>query len=1058
MKTLILLEDSASNRNQAASDRNTCTGIAAAHDHMLSGSCWRQPTKNLNAGVAVQLNISCIGSASAAATAVRNIDHSSSSDESAPDDEMHVEITRNPGRFGTPVDDVDHDQFQLDLISCSHQLLLRVTPDHQQLCGDSDLTSEHQYMADPESSKSSTEGALEYELDFDHQQHDRADVTLNSVDQFGAASNSTLLLQLANPSLAAASAHELQLDQSNLNLVEQSFFPAASDPLLHDTKNTDHDDDTHHNTRLQTPELHANDDQQLLVCELKAAAASSKGQLTVRLSNSAGPVAAATATINSSSFEVDPGSEQSHDHLHVINNSRYQQQQMMIHEHRATRDHNDDDNNNKCRRPMMFNTTIHEYCSSSSLQQDQYQDLSRRLAPAAGGGSKRKLAETGFNMSETAEWLQLSLGSNSAATTAAATAAAKMGCSTVLQGSDQAAFDESKLAFKTRTGSTPTSSTTSQQLLNGLTGPPIQLDHHHISSDQICPLSTNLSFGHAVSSSNNNTGSAFSNPSTDTLHPALVLATKQCDLGVVGGGAAGGPVPRDWSGISPHHQQYDPQSVIPVTVQFPRYFDEGGFLDRATPFAKQQNLSPMQQSTKTTSLVMRTDLLNGELMQGLDMQPSASPSIVHMTPELTGRQQHQVPLFECLSGNQMISSLADPSTSTTSLISWPFPEREDMTRVSKKPSQWVKQSPSDFALQKESQNLESETQLQYMEGMPAHSSGFSPSQFTCLESKRLESTANWKEIKFQVLGEDGHPAAQPAGHTTELRPKLGVPSCLPESSPQDLGQSQLIHMQPPDWCRGRLGWSSNEASWNSKNLAGCMLVEPTGNGVSGGLGRSVDSWQKLLKSVPGPNVPRCQPPAILSQDATHISALNGVLQEPPSHLNNEWIHRNEFNGELVVRSSPFGSNCGLWFTLQAAPNQTRMPILEQISKGFVRIRNEHTTVLMVKKYLAKKLGLESESQVEIACNGQQLECNCTLKNARDTVWQPRNTGVAQHAAANTGYGNAMGESLTNTSFKLTDGTTVFSQDLVMVLTYYSRHHQPDQPPPPCTENLLHGLT
>ncbi len=861
MKTLILLEDSASNRNQAASDHNTCTGIAAAHDHMLSGSCWREPTKNLiNAGVAVQLNISCIGSASAAATPARNTDHSSSSDESAPDDEMHVEITRNPGLFGTPVDDVDHDQFQLDLISCSHQLLLRVTPDHQQLCGDSDLTSEHQYMADPESSKSSTEGAQEYELDFDHQQHDRADVTLNSVDQCDAAGNSTLLLQLANPSLAAASAHELQLDQTNLNLVEQSFFPAASDPLLHDAKNPDHDDDSHHNTRLQTPELHANDDQQLLVCELKAAAASSKGQLTVRLSNSAGPVAAATATINSSSFEVDPGSEQSHDHLHVINNIRYQQQQMMIHEHRATRDHNYDDNNNNnntCRRPMMFNTTMHEYCSSSSLQQDQYQDLSRRLAAAAGGGSKRKLAETGFNMSETAEWLQLSLGSNPAATTAAAVAAAKMGCSTVLQGSDQAAFDQSKLAFKTRTGSTPTSSTTSQQLLNGLTGP---LDHHHhISSDQICPLSTNLSFGHAVSSSNNNTGSAFSNTSAATLRPALVLATKQCDLGVGGGGggAAGGPVPRDWSGSLPHHQQYDPQSVIPMTARFPRYFDEGGFLDRATPSAKQQNLSPMQQSTKTTSSVMRTDLLNAELMQGLDMQPSASPSIVHMTPELTGRwQQQQVPFFECLSGNQMISSLADPSTSTTSLKSWPFPEREDMTRVSKKPSQWVKQSPSDFALLKESQNLESETQLQYMEGMPAHSSGFSP-------------------------------AAQPAGHTTILRPKLGVPSCLPESSPQDLGQSQLIHMQSPDRWRGRLGWPSNEAFWTSKNLAGSMDVGPTGNGVSGGLGRSVDSWQKLLKSVPGPNVPRCQPPAILSQDATHISALNGVLQEPPSHLSNE---------------------------------------------------------------------------------------------------------------------------------------------------------------------------
>jgi hypothetical protein len=100
------------------------------------------------------------------------------------------------------------------------------------------------------------------------------------------------------------------------------------------------------------------------------------------------------------------------------------------------------------------------------------------------------------------------------------------------------------------------------------------------------------------------------------------------------------------------------------------------------------------------------------------------------------------------------------------------------------------------------------------------------------------------------------------------------------------------------------------------------------------------------------------------------------------------------------------------------------------------------TVLVVKKYLTGKLRLESHSQVEITCNGQQLEPSHTLQHVRDTIWQAQNNNNHNNNAV------AVGESfLTNTSCK------VRSEDVVMVLTY-SRQHTDHSP----TKNLLHSLT
>ncbi|KAL6839931.1 hypothetical protein ACP4OV_029741 [Aristida adscensionis] len=53
---------------------------------------------------------------------------------------------------------------------------------------------------------------------------------------------------------------------------------------------------------------------------------------------------------------------------------------------------------------------------------------------------------------------------------------------------------------------------------------------------------------------------------------------------------------------------------------------------------------------------------------------------------------------------------------------------------------------------------------------------------------------------------------------------------------------------------------------------------------------------------------------------------------------------------------------GLWLTLQAAPNQAVEPILPQIPKSYLRIKDSNIKVEVVMKYLADKLGLTRSHQ------------------------------------------------------------------------------------------------
>ncbi|CAL5191351.1 unnamed protein product [Lathyrus oleraceus] len=92
-----------------------------------------------------------------------------------------------------------------------------------------------------------------------------------------------------------------------------------------------------------------------------------------------------------------------------------------------------------------------------------------------------------------------------------------------------------------------------------------------------------------------------------------------------------------------------------------------------------------------------------------------------------------------------------------------------------------------------------------------------------------------------------------------------------------------------------------------------------------------------------------------------------------------------------VVDPPRRPHSGIWFMLQASQNQVKEPFLPQIPKNYLRIKDGRMTVRLLMKYLVNKLKLESESEIEITCKGQQLLPFLTLQHVRDNIWTPRDT-------------------------------------------------------------------
>ncbi|XP_021290289.1 uncharacterized protein LOC110421127 [Herrania umbratica] len=93
--------------------------------------------------------------------------------------------------------------------------------------------------------------------------------------------------------------------------------------------------------------------------------------------------------------------------------------------------------------------------------------------------------------------------------------------------------------------------------------------------------------------------------------------------------------------------------------------------------------------------------------------------------------------------------------------------------------------------------------------------------------------------------------------------------------------------------------------------------------------------------------------------------------------------------DVRIIDPPRRPHSGIWFMLQASQNQAKEPFLPQIPKSYLRIKDGKMTVRLLMKYLVNKLRLDSESEIEITCRGQQLVPYLTLQNVRDQIWSSR---------------------------------------------------------------------
>ncbi|KAI3816702.1 hypothetical protein L1987_16406 [Smallanthus sonchifolius] len=142
------------------------------------------------------------------------------------------------------------------------------------------------------------------------------------------------------------------------------------------------------------------------------------------------------------------------------------------------------------------------------------------------------------------------------------------------------------------------------------------------------------------------------------------------------------------------------------------------------------------------------------------------------------------------------------------------------------------------------------------------------------------------------------------------------------------------------------------------------------------------NYQQLIRPFPANMMiaPLNYPPVSSS------SSFSGSSEQHrrPLHL-----HR-RLNVARVV-NPPRRPHSGIWFMLQASPNQAKEPFLPQIPKSYLRIKDGRMTVGLLIKYLVNKLELGSESEIEITCKGRQLLSLSTLQHVRDTMWNsPRN--------------------------------------------------------------------
>ncbi|GMJ13105.1 hypothetical protein HRI_004979800 [Hibiscus trionum] len=145
-------------------------------------------------------------------------------------------------------------------------------------------------------------------------------------------------------------------------------------------------------------------------------------------------------------------------------------------------------------------------------------------------------------------------------------------------------------------------------------------------------------------------------------------------------------------------------------------------------------------------------------------------------------------------------------------------------------------------------------------------------------------------------------------------------------------------------------------------------------------GELSSSFRPIQQNIPAPAAPSASSSSSLVPFGSYFARQFPVQPE---------IDVAGPSSDVTIIDPPRRPHSGIWFVLQASQNQVKEPFLPQIPKSYLRIKDGKMTVQLLMKYLVNKLGLDSESEVEIRCRGQELQPHLTLQQVRDEIWSSR---------------------------------------------------------------------
>ncbi|XP_024535308.1 E3 ubiquitin protein ligase DRIP2 [Selaginella moellendorffii] len=92
-----------------------------------------------------------------------------------------------------------------------------------------------------------------------------------------------------------------------------------------------------------------------------------------------------------------------------------------------------------------------------------------------------------------------------------------------------------------------------------------------------------------------------------------------------------------------------------------------------------------------------------------------------------------------------------------------------------------------------------------------------------------------------------------------------------------------------------------------------------------------------------------------------------------------------YKATLPPRFQVVTADNGVWFALKPAANQSDDSVLPAITTPYVRITDGRLPVSLVKKYIATKLNLGNETDVELNCRGQPIVSSLPVENVQ-RIW------------------------------------------------------------------------